>query len=76
MVRVQRGPTSWRTVTQEDIDVFARLTGDHHWIQVDVERAKRESPFGRTVAHGNLTLCMIDGLREQVATRDARRSGS
>jgi acyl dehydratase len=67
----QRGPTSWRTVTQKDIDAFARITGDHQWIHVDVERAKRESPFGTTIAHGNLTLSIIDGLREQITTRDA-----
>ena len=57
------GPSDWRTVTQEDIDTFARLSGDDQWIHVDVERAKRESPFGTTVAHGNLTLSLIDGFR-------------
>jgi acyl dehydratase len=57
------GPSEWREVTQEDIDAFAELTGDHQWIHTDVERAKRESPFGTTVAHGNLTLSLIDGLR-------------
>jgi acyl dehydratase len=69
-IGVQRGPTEWRTVTQQDIDAFARITGDHQWIHVDVERAKRESPFGTTVAHGNLTLSLIDGLREQLTARD------
>ncbi len=57
------GPGEWRQVTQDDIDDFARLSGDDQWIHVDVERAKAESPFGTTVAHGNLTLSMIDGLR-------------
>jgi acyl dehydratase len=57
------GPSEWREVTQEDIDTFADLTGDHQWIHTDVERAKNESPFGTTVAHGNLTLSLIDGLR-------------
>jgi acyl dehydratase len=57
------GPSEWRTVTQEDIDTFAELTGDHQWIHTDVERAKKESPFGTTVAHGNLTLSLVDGLR-------------
>ena len=57
------GPSEWRDVTQEDIDTFAELTGDHQWIHTDVERAKKESPFGTTVAHGNLTLSLIDGLR-------------
>lgn len=57
------GPSDWREVTQRDIDTFADLTGDHQWIHTDVERAKKESPFGTTVAHGNLTLSLIDGLR-------------
>jgi acyl dehydratase len=61
------GPTSWRTVRQEDIDAFARLSGDHQWIHTDVERARRESPFGTTIAHGNLTLAMIDGFRDELA---------
>jgi acyl dehydratase len=70
LIGVQRGPSSWRTITQEDIDLFAKITGDHQWIHVDVERAKRESPFGTTIAHGNLTLSVIDGLREQISARD------
>ena len=57
------GPSEWREVTQKDIDTFADLTGDHQWIHTDTERAKKESPFGTTVAHGNLTLSLIDGLR-------------
>lgn len=57
------GPTDWREVTQEMIDEFAELSGDHQWIHVDVERAKQESPFGTTIAHGNLTLSMVDGFR-------------
>ena len=60
------GPTDWRAVTQEDIDLFAKLSGDDQWIHVDVERAKTDSPFGTTVAHGNLTLSMIDGLRRDL----------
>jgi acyl dehydratase len=64
------GPSEWREVTQEDIDAFARITGDDQWIHVDVERASEESPFGSTIAHGNLTLSMIDGIR-----RDLLQSG-
>jgi acyl dehydratase len=60
------GPSDWREVTQEDIDTFAGLSRDHQWIHVDVERAKTESPFGTTVAHGNLTLSMIDGFRPEL----------
>src|SRR5918998_1707476 len=66
LVGQEIGPSEWRTVTQEDIDTFAELSGDHQWIHVDVERAKSESPFGTTVAHGNLTLAMIDGFRDQL----------
>ena len=57
------GPGEWREVRQEDIDAFADLSGDHQWIHTDVERAQKESPFGTTVAHGNLTLSLIDGFR-------------
>ncbi len=57
------GPSEWHEVTQEMIDRFADLTGDHQWIHTDVERAKAESPFGTTIAHGNLTLSLIDGMR-------------
>ena len=57
------GPSDWREVTQEDINAFADLSGDHQWIHVDIERAKNESPFGGPIDHGNLTLSMIDGFR-------------
>jgi acyl dehydratase len=57
------GPSEWREVTQAAIDGFAEISGDDQWIHVDVERAKTESPFGTTIAHGNLTLSMIDGFR-------------
>ncbi len=57
------GPGEWREVRQEDIDTFADLSGDHQWIHVDRERAAKESPFGTTIAHGNLTLSLIDGFR-------------
>jgi acyl dehydratase len=60
------GPSEWREVTQDDINTFADLSGDHQWIHVDIERAKNESPFGGTIAHGNLTLSMIDGFREEL----------
>jgi acyl dehydratase len=60
------GPSRWREVTQEMINQFADLSGDHQWIHVDPERAKVESPFGTTIAHGNLTLSLIDGFREDL----------
>jgi acyl dehydratase len=49
-------------VTQEMINQFAELTGDHQWIHIDVERAKRESPFGAPIAHGFLTLSLVPAL--------------
>jgi acyl dehydratase len=60
------GPSDWVEVTQEDIDKFAEVSRDDQWIHVDAERAEKESPFGTTVAHGNLTLSLIDGLRGQL----------
>ena len=50
-------------VTQDMINKFADLTGDHQWIHVDVERAKKESPFKGTIAHGFLTLSLLPTLR-------------
>ncbi len=50
-------------VTQETIEAFATLTGDRQWIHVDVERARRESPFGTTIAHGFLTLSLLGRMR-------------
>ena len=50
-------------VTQDKIKQFADVTGDHQWIHVDIERAKRESPFGGPVAHGFLTLSLLPAFR-------------
>jgi acyl dehydratase len=66
LIGQQVGPSDWREVTQELINTFAEVSGDDQWIHVDVERAKTESPFGTTVAHGNLTLSLIDGLRKDL----------
>jgi acyl dehydratase len=69
------GPSDWREVTQELIDQFAEVSGDDQWIHVDVERAKSDSPFGGTVAHGNLTLSLIDGFRQDVLQSGGFRLG-
>jgi acyl dehydratase len=69
------GPSEWREVTQADIDMFAEVSGDHQWIHVDVERAKNESPFGLTIAHGNLTLSMVDGFRDQLFRSEGFKMG-
>lgn len=60
------GPSAWRVVGQDEIDAFARLSGDHQWIHVDAERSRRETPWGGTIAHGNLTLALIDGFRDEL----------
>jgi acyl dehydratase len=52
-------------VTQTMINQFADLTGDHHWIHVDPERAKRESPFGQAIAHGFLTLSLLPAMKRE-----------
>ncbi len=56
------GVSDWLEITQDRINQFADATGDHQWIHVDVERAKKEMPFGKTIAHGYLTLSLIPGL--------------
>ena len=53
------GVSDWKTVDQERINRFADCTGDHQWIHVDVERAKKESPLGAPIAHGFLCLSLI-----------------
>jgi acyl dehydratase len=69
------GPSDWVEVTQEDINKFAEVSRDDQWIHVDVERAKTESPFGTTVAHGNLTLSLIDGLRGKLMSQQGVKMG-
>jgi acyl dehydratase len=53
-------------ITQEQVDLFADATGDHQWIHVDPERAKKESPFGGPIAHGYLTLSLGPMLAPQI----------
>ena len=63
------GTSEWHEVTQEAIDAFADVTGDHQWIHVDRERAK-ETPFGGTIAHGYYTLSLAPMLTGQVMALD------
>ena len=60
------GPTAWREVTQVDVNLFATLSGDRQWIHVDVERARRDSPYGTTIAHGNLIYGLLCAIRRNV----------
>lgn len=62
LVGQELGVGEWLEVTQEMIDRFADVTGDHQWIHVDVERAKREMPGGKTIAHGYLLLSLLPKL--------------
>ena len=60
------GESEWLTVDQERINKFADATLDHQWIHVDVERAKSESPYKSTIAHGYLTLSLLPYLWGQI----------
>jgi acyl dehydratase len=60
------GVSDWVDITQERIDRFADATDDHQWIHTDPERAKRDSPFGGTIAHGYLTMSMAPALFHQI----------
>jgi len=60
------GSSDWLEMTQQRIDLFAEATGDKQWIHVDPERARRESPFGGTIAHGHLTLSLAPFLFGQI----------
>ena len=60
--------SDWLEITQKRIDQFADATGDHQWIHVDVERARRDSPFGMPIAHGFLTMSLLSHfLNESLA---------
>jgi acyl dehydratase len=63
------GTSDWHEVTQDDVDTFADVTGDHQWIHVDVERA-RQTPFGGTIAHGYYTLSLAPRLSDQILRLD------
>ncbi len=60
------GYSSWLELSQERINLFADATLDHQWIHIDPERAKEESPFGTTVAHGFLNLAVLPHLWEEI----------
>ena len=69
------GPSEWITVEQAMIDTFADATGDHQWIHVDVERAKREMPGGKTIAHGYLTLSLVPRMAATLVKVTKRKRG-
>jgi len=59
------GTSNWIEITQEQVNLFADATGDHQWIHVDVERARRESPYKAPIAHGFLTLSLLPRLMQE-----------
>jgi acyl dehydratase len=63
------GTSDWHEVTQDAIDDFADVTGDHQWIHVDPERAK-DTPFGGTIAHGYYTLSLAPMLSNEIFAMD------
>ena len=65
LVGEELGASEARVVTQEEVDGFADVTGDHQWIHVDVERAEA-GPFGGTIVHGFLTLALVPRLLEDI----------
>ena len=69
------GAGEWVTVDQKMIDQFAEATGDHQWIHIDVERAKREMPGGKTIAHGYLTLSLLPRLNQSIFRVKQRSRG-
>jgi acyl dehydratase len=66
LVGKEIGVSEWFQITQERIDQFAKATEDQQWIHVDDARARKESPFGTTIAHGFLTLSLISHLTKGV----------
>ena len=75
LVGEQLGYSDWMEITQERVNLFADATGDHQWIHVDPERAKKESPFGGPIAHGYLTLSLAPVMLPQAVITTGFRMG-
>lgn len=68
------GVSDWTTIDRQMITTFGRVTGDSHWVHMDDERAKRDTPFGGVISHGFLVLSLVTGLSAQCFTiRTAQR---
>ncbi len=70
LVGLDLGPSAWLEITQQQIDAFAVATGDDQWIHVDPERCLRESPYGRPIAHGYLTLSLCAMIVDELVPED------
>lgn len=75
MAGAELGVSDWLTVDQKMIDDFGNATGDRQWIHMDVERARREMPGGRTIAHGYLILSLIPRLLNAVYEVRSKKRG-
>ncbi len=64
------GVSPWHEITQQQIDQFADVSGDHQWIHVDQDRARLESPYGTTIAHGFLTVALLSQLINEAVAID------
>ena len=69
------GVSDWIEVTQENVNKFADVTMDHQWIHIDEERAKKESPYGGTIAHGYFTLSLVPYLMAQIWRASGMKMG-
>lgn len=67
--------TDWVAISQERVNMFAEATGDHQWIHTDVERSRKESPYGGTIAHGFLTLSLLPMLMESAVSIPSSKMG-
>ena len=65
--------TDWLAITQERVNQFAEATGDHQWIHLDVERSRKESPYGTTIAHGFLTLSLLPLIMQSAVSMPASK---
>ena len=75
LVGTEVAVSGWFDITQERVNTFADATSDHQWIHVDVERAKKESPFGAPIAHGFLSLSLVSMLNWQIYTIENTKLG-
>jgi acyl dehydratase len=66
LIGQELGVSDWLTVDQARINAFADVTDDHQWIHIDIDRARRESPWGTTIAHGFLTLSLLPALSHPI----------
>jgi acyl dehydratase len=67
--------SEWVEITQERVQLFADATGDHQWIHLDVDRSRKESPYGGTIAHGFLTLSLLPMLMHSAVSMPAFKMG-